>query len=222
MSALLSFALLALLTALLVFWGMQLAAPRVTIAPSGSLVDQSGRLDTMTAGRLFGVAGQASPAQARLPDNIKVLGVIASASRSAAVLQVNGQPAAPYAIGQSVDGTLTVKNVSRDEVVLDRDGEELRAPAPARYDASILAGGAQPGEARNEDTGRNMAAPRPPGGASAGPTPRRLAPSPSSAGRSATANAPQNRRPVAPAVGNRQGAGMALKAEAAAARGSGG
>ncbi|MEZ5659298.1 MAG: type II secretion system protein N [Burkholderiaceae bacterium] len=142
LSLILSAALLAALSALSVYWVLQIAAPRVSIAPGGSLVDQSGKLDTFAAGRLFGIEGQSLPQQARLPDNIRVIGVIASASNAAAILQVNGQPPAPYAIGQSVDGNLVVRGVSRDEVVLERNGEELRAPAPARHDPAILEAGA--------------------------------------------------------------------------------
>lgn len=138
LSLLTSVLLTAALAGLLVYWGLQLGAPRVSIAPGGSLVDQRGSPDTLAAGRLFGMPGQGGPRPARLPANIKVIGVIASESRSAVVLQVNNQPPAPFAVGASVDGSLVVKKVSRDEVVLERDGEELRAPAPPRADISIL------------------------------------------------------------------------------------
>lgn len=211
-----------LLCGLVAYWAMQLAAPRVSIAPSGSLVDQRGAPDTRAAGRLFGVPGGA-PAQAgRIPDNIKVIGVIASTGRAAVVLQVNDRPAAPYGVGQAVDGGLTVKSVGRDEVVLERDGEELRAPSPPRYDPAVLSGaspeGAPPSPVAATTSQRPALPPRPlpPSGAQAAVAPAPAAPV-AGAGAPVAAQVPGGAGARAPTLSPQSGAatrvgpGMAMQ-----------
>ncbi|MEZ5740221.1 MAG: type II secretion system protein N [Burkholderiaceae bacterium] len=146
--ALASFLAVALLCGLATYWAMQLLAPRVSIAPSGSLVNTGSALDIRPAGRLFGVAGQASNTIASpLPSNIKVLGLIAAASRAAVILQIDNQPATAYGVNDSIGQGMTVKSVSREEVVIERNGELLRAPAPELVSASLLGGGPAPDSA---------------------------------------------------------------------------
>ena len=134
-----SLILIALFTGLAVFWGMSLTAPAVSIAPAGSLVSASGTLNTAFAAGLFGqVDGAAPVASAPLPRNIKVLGIMASADRSAAIITIDGRSPAAFGVGQEIDEGLKIVSVDRDEVVFDLRGEQIKVPSPASTDASAL------------------------------------------------------------------------------------
>lgn len=134
-----SLLMFSLLCGLLVYWGLALAAPAVSIAPAGSLVSRSTGLDTGMASTMFGRAdGSAPVASAPLPRNIKVVGIAASADRSAVIVSVDGQSAAAFGVGQQIDDSLKVVSVDRLEVVLEHRGETIRVPAPASGDLSAL------------------------------------------------------------------------------------
>ncbi|MFK7962632.1 MAG: type II secretion system protein N [Burkholderiaceae bacterium] len=134
-----SLLMLALLCGLIVYWGLALASPAVSIAPAGSLVSQSTGLDTGLASTMFGRANGAAPvASAPLPRNIKVVGIAASADRSAVIVSVDGQSAGAYGVGQQIDDSLKVVSVDSAEVVLEHRGETIRVPAPASADLSAL------------------------------------------------------------------------------------
>ena len=134
-----SLLMLALLCGLIVYWGLALASPSVSIAPAGSLVSQNTGLDTGLASTMFGTANGAAPvASAPLPRNIKVVGIAASADRSAVIVSVDGQAAGAYGVGQQIDDSLKVVAVDSAEVVLEHRGETIRVPAPASADLSAL------------------------------------------------------------------------------------
>lgn len=183
--------MLATLSGIVVFWAMQLLAPRVAIAPAGSLVDASAGMDTARAGALFGLADGSGPiAVAELPSNIKVIGVAASRSRSAAVIIVDNRPAAAFGVGQRVDDAIVVDSVSPQEVVLRRNGGLIRVPAPPSADLAVLTSNASADpDARAAATASPVAtrtsAPRP------APAPSLLPPLPP-AGAEAAAAAPAN------------------------------
>jgi len=131
--------MISLLCGLVVYWGLVLVAPAVSIAPAGSLVSQNTGLDTGLASTMFGRANGAAPiASAPLPRNIKVVGIAASADRSAVIVSVDGQTAAAFGVGQQIDDSLKVVSVDTSEVVLDHRGDLIRVPAPASGDLSAL------------------------------------------------------------------------------------
>lgn len=134
-----SLLMFSLLCGLVVYWGLALAAPAVSIAPAGSLVSQNTGLDTGLASTMFGRAdGSAAIASAPLPRNIKVVGIAASADRSAVIVSVDGQSAAAFGVGQQIDDSLKVVSVDSREVVLEHRGETIRVPAPASGNLSAL------------------------------------------------------------------------------------
>ncbi len=138
-----SLLMLSLLCGLIVYWGLALASPSVSIAPAGSLVSQNTGLDTGLASTMFGRADGAAPvASAPLPRNIKVVGIAASAERSAVIVSVDGQSAGAFGVGQQIDDSLKVVSVDSAEVVLEHRGETIRVPAPASADLSALTGNA--------------------------------------------------------------------------------
>lgn len=137
-----SLALFALLCATLAYWGLQLLAPPVPIAPSASLVDHRDAPDLATAAKLFGqpVGGRASAAPASLA-NIQVLGVAASAVRGSAVLVVDGKPARAYMVGDAVTENARLVEVRPDVAVIEQNGARVELVAPQRPSVAILSGG---------------------------------------------------------------------------------
>lgn len=140
-------ALFALLCAIVAGWGLVLLAPRAPVAPAGAVAQAQAPADLTLAGQLFGgapVAG-AGPAAAAASSNIQVAGVLAAGARGVALLAIDGKPARPFAIGETVADGLTVRSVSAAEVVLDRGGTAVRLPAPPRGSIDVLTSGPQRG-----------------------------------------------------------------------------
>ncbi len=223
----------AVLAALLVYWAMQLLAPPVTIAPSGSLVKMSGAIDTSASRQLFGNAYNTPVKAARRASvNVTVSGVLASDYRAAAILSIDGQPAKAYGVGESIEEDFIVESVDNKEVVLNRDGEEIRVNVPelTNRDFAILSSGKNQDGANSSPVPTNsMRRPtanpnsrsrvRRPGarnGAGSRPAlqPRRLPPSGAAAASAAARNTtgvPQPNTPAArrPTGVGRPGAGQA-------------
>ncbi|MBW6494604.1 MAG: hypothetical protein K0B16_08630 [Burkholderiaceae bacterium] len=139
-----SFLSAAVLCGVIAYWAMILSAPRIAIAPAGSLIDRGAPSDPGPAQRLFGqVAGAAATSTA--PSNITVIGIVASTRNGSAILAIDGKPARPVGVGEEVEPGLKLTSVSATEVVLERDGVKLRLPAPAGADPEVLTKGADPG-----------------------------------------------------------------------------
>lgn len=135
---------LAVLAALMVYWAMQLLAPPVTIAPSGSLVKMSGTIDTSASRQLFGNASGTPVTVARRASvDVKVSGVLASDYRAAAIISIDGQPARAYGAGEKIEDGFTVDSINNKEVVLNRDGEVIRVDVPelSNRDMAVLTSG---------------------------------------------------------------------------------
>jgi|GEM_PF-3913077 len=236
---------LAVLAALIIYWAMQLMAPTVTIAPTGSLVKMSGAIDTSASRRLFGDASDkpAGPAR-RASVDVKVSGVLSSEYRPAVILSIDGQPAKAYGEGEEIEEDFVIESITKEEVVLDRDGEEIRVEIPKNErDIAILTSGknddgatAAPAQTsasrrtRNPSNSRSRV--RRPGSAQRGSSasrpalqPRRLPPSgaaaASAAARNTTTGAIQANTPAAarPAGVGRPGPGKARPGQAGAATG---
>jgi len=163
-------ALFALLCAIVAGWSLVLLAPRAPVAPAGALAQAQPPADLTVAGQLFGgapVAGAVATAAAP-PSNIQVAGVLAAGARSVALLAIDGKPARPYAIGETVADGLAVRSVSAAEVVLDRGGTAIRLPAPARGSIEVLTSGPQRGAPSSSPTAPPPPVrPLPPAGAAA-------------------------------------------------------
>lgn len=186
----LSVLLFALLCAIVAYWALRLLEPPVRIAPSGSLAAAETVASLGPAQTLFGRTGAApTPVAQAVASNFKVLGVIADIERGAAIISVDGQPPVAYGVGMEIDGKHTIKAVTAREVVILRDGEELRLEAPPLTDVAILTSGPAPGSTVGDD-----ARPAPP--------PRPLPPAGAAAARPEQAEAPARpvqRRPQPPA-----------------------
>jgi len=156
--------LFAALCAVVAGWALQLLAPRAPMAPSGAVAQARPPVDLSRAGQLFGGApAAATAAEPVAPSNIQVAGVLAAGPRGVALLAIDGKPARPFAVGESVADGLALSSVSGDIVVLDRGGEAVRLPAPTRGSVDVLTGGSVP------DRRPGTAAPPP--GASPSPQP---------------------------------------------------
>jgi general secretion pathway protein C len=139
--------LFAALCATATYWGLQLFAPPVAIAPSGSLVDWDKAPDLATASRLFGsVPSAEQAAQAAVASsNIKVIGVAAASARGSAVLSIDGKPARAYLAGEPIDEHARLVEVRSDVVVIEQGGGRIELPTPERPDIAILSAGPGPG-----------------------------------------------------------------------------
>lgn len=139
--------LFAALCATATYWGLQLFAPPVVIAPSGSLVDWDKAPDLATASRLFGAPpGAEEAAQAAVEaSNIRVVGVAASLDRGTAVLSVDDKPPRAYLAGDRIDEHARLLEVRPDAVVIEQAGARLELPTPERPDIAILSSGPSAG-----------------------------------------------------------------------------
>lgn len=139
--------LVAVLSGTATYWALQLFAPRVAIAPAGSLVDWQKAPDLGAASRLFGAPPSAGggPAEA-VPSNIRVLGVAASSLRATAILSIDGKPPVALMAGARINDHARLLEVQPDAVVIEQAGSQIRLPAPKRPDVGVLSAGvAQPG-----------------------------------------------------------------------------
>ena len=130
------------LCAICAAWALALLAPRSPVTPAGTIAQSGAPVDLRQASGLFGAqATQEVSAAAVGPADIQVVGVMAAGSRGVALLAVNGRPAKPFAVGESVDAETTVAAVSADAVTLERRGQRVKAPAPKRPDLAVLTSG---------------------------------------------------------------------------------
>jgi general secretion pathway protein C len=163
--------LFAVLCATVAYWAMQLLAPRAPIAPAEVVADPRATPDFRQTGSLFGVQRQPEQLAASASvSNIQVLGLGASSLRPSAVLAVDGKPARPYGLGDTVTTGVKLVADKLDSVVIDRNGVVVELPAPARPSLSVLT--AATGQSRRNEAGSEggaALAPLPPHGAAAAP-----------------------------------------------------
>jgi hypothetical protein len=186
------------------YWALQLFAPRVAIAPAGSLVDWQKAPDLGAASRLFGAPPSAGGPAEATPSNIRVLGVAASSLRATAILSIDGKPPIALMAGARIDDHARLLEVHPDAVVIEQAGSQIRLPAPKRPDIGVLsAGAAQAGPSSlaspvgitpaTPSASRTPAMPAPAPGASPAPEPTpspALGPTPSPAPAAAPPSAP--------------------------------
>jgi len=133
------------------YWALQLLAPPIAIAPTGSLVDTRNVPDLGAAQALFGSAtGDAVYSAPSL--DLRVLGVAASPSRGSAVLAVGSRAPRAYLVGDEIGTDLRLIEVHSDSAVVERKGSRIELPAPQRPSVALLtsgpkAAGAPPAEA---------------------------------------------------------------------------
>ncbi len=135
------------LCATLAYWTMQLLAPPVAIAPTGSLVDYRTVPELDSAAALFGARGGVSTQAAQA--DVRVLGVAASPTRASAVLVVGSGPARAYMVGDAVGDDMRLIEVRSDVAVLERNHSRIELQAPKRPSIAMLwSGPAAPSESR--------------------------------------------------------------------------
>ncbi|MCO5099669.1 MAG: hypothetical protein M9885_02015 [Burkholderiaceae bacterium] len=130
------------LGAICAYWALQLLAPPVAIAPTGSLVDTRNVPDLDAAQALFGSAGGAAVSGAPALD-LRVLGVAASPSRGSAVLAVGSRAPRAYLVGDEIGTDLRLVEVRSDGAVVERKGSRIELPAPQRPSVALLTSGPQ-------------------------------------------------------------------------------
>ncbi len=123
------------------YWALQLFAPPIAIAPTGSLVDTRSAHDLVGAQALFGSTSSEVVAAAPADLDIRVLGVAASPSRGSVVLVVDSGPAKAFLVGDEVATGLRLVAVRSDAAVLERNGKRIELPTPQRPSVALLSGG---------------------------------------------------------------------------------
>ena len=120
-------------------WALDLLSPHAPIAPASAIGQAQPPTSLGPAGSLFGASPQATTAAVtQAPSNVQVSGVLAGGPNAVALLAVDGKPAKPFGIGDTVSDGLTVTAISADSVTLDRRGQAVKLSAPARSSLAVL------------------------------------------------------------------------------------
>lgn len=120
-------------------WALDLLSPHAPIAPASAIGQAQPPTSLGPAGSLFGASPQATTAAVtQTPSNVQVSGVLAGGPNAVALLAVDGKPAKPFGIGDTVADGLTVTAISADSVTLDRRGQAVKLSAPARSSLAVL------------------------------------------------------------------------------------
>ena len=120
-------------------WALDLLSPHAPIAPASAIGQAQPPTSLGPAGSLFGASPQATTAAVtQAPSNVQVSGVLAGGPNAVALLAVDGKPAKPFGIGDTVADGLTVTAISADSVTLDRRGQAVKLSAPARSSLAVL------------------------------------------------------------------------------------
>ena len=120
-------------------WALELLKPQAPIAPASAIGQAQPPTNLGPAGSLFGATPQATTATAvQAPSNVQVAGVLAGGPNAVALLAVDGKPAKPFGIGETVAEGLKVTAIGADSVTLDRRGQAVKLPAPARSSLAVL------------------------------------------------------------------------------------
>jgi general secretion pathway protein C len=136
---LVSVGLFAALCGVIASWALELFSPKAPIAPASAIGQSQPPTNLGPAGSLFGATPQATTATVtQAPSNVQVAGVLAGGPNAVALLAVDGKPAKPFGIGETVADGLKVTAISADSVTLDRRGEAVKLPTPARSSLAVL------------------------------------------------------------------------------------
>jgi len=151
---LLNLSLFAGLCAIVAYWAMTLMSPVAPIAPASAEATGLTPSDPGRTATLFGPPASAPVPTAAAPGpvNLKITGVMAgsapprvssgsAASSGLALISIDGQPAKPFAVGDTLPNGMQVKAIRRDAVEFIDGGRLLTAPAPASPDLSVLVRG---------------------------------------------------------------------------------
>jgi len=185
---LLSLALFTGLCAIVAYWAMLLLSPVAPIAPASGVAAGSAPTDPARTAALFGAVptGPVQTSTTAAPVNLRITGVIAtppsprasagaSGASGIALISIDGQPAKPYAVGDTLPNGLKVQAIRKDAVDLLDQGRLLSAPAPAGADPSVLVRGFSPPSTTPSPGAPGLTGTRPPPPvpvAPAQPTPR--------------------------------------------------
>lgn len=175
-----------LLAGTITWWTLLLLRPKPAVAPTAAVNESNTLSDLSLSGQLFGGIA-ITPAALAVPSNIQVLGVVADATRAAAVLTVDGRPRS-VAIGEEISPGIQLIDVKADRIIIKRNGVAADLPAPKTSDPDILTAGTK---AANMGSGSNTPppGPLPPSGAAAAPPPPVAQPQPPPVPQQAVPNA---------------------------------
>ncbi|MFZ9406746.1 MAG: type II secretion system protein N [Burkholderiaceae bacterium] len=148
---LISVLLFSALCAIVAYWALILLSGDPPVAPGAPVTTTSGLQNAERSASLFGPnAAQAPRAAAAAPVNLRVVGVLAATqpqgrapanSAGVALVSIDGQPARPYAIGDTLPNGMQVKAIRKDAVEFSDQGRVLSAPAPREADTGVLVRG---------------------------------------------------------------------------------
>ncbi len=102
--------------------------PNLPVAALSYQTAAAQSVDRSPEARLLGVdvtAGAVAPA-------IEILGLAAGQRQGAAVLVIEGRPAAVYRLGEEIDQGWTLSAISGQDILIERAGQSLRIALPER------------------------------------------------------------------------------------------
>jgi general secretion pathway protein C len=157
-----SFLLFALLIGIIAFWASRLMAPATAIAPAAVNSDNNNASNSSWTKQLFGNA-PSGPSVAAGPvadSQLAVLGVITGGS-GAAVISIEGKPGKAFGVGELVTPGVRIREITSENVVIDRNGSMVKLAAPPKADLAVLTSGVGKTRGASGDTPTGNLAPLP-------------------------------------------------------------
>ncbi len=137
-----SLLLFALLIGIIAFWASRLMAPATAIAPAAVNGDNNNASNSTWTKQLFGnTAASPSVADGPIADSqLTVLGVITGGA-GAAVISIEGKPGKAFGVGELVTAGVRIREITAENVVIDRNGSKVKLAAPLKGDLAVLTSG---------------------------------------------------------------------------------
>jgi general secretion pathway protein C len=126
MPRLLTLGLAAAAAASVVAWVLKVQGLQTTAPVAAVAMAPVGGVDTAMVAKALGASGALAQTPAAVPvlasSRFVLVGVVASGSRGAALIAVDGKPVKPYAVGSKVGADFVLLSVQPRKAVLGRDG----------------------------------------------------------------------------------------------------
>jgi general secretion pathway protein C len=137
----LSFALLALLAAIVGFWASRFFAPKVAVAPVSVTAENTATSDATFARQFFGMPKDNNAVAAPIVDTqFQVLGLI-SGRAGVAVIAADGKPGKAISVGQTIVPGAVLKAIYPEKIVISKQGRLVELTLPLKQNLAVLTSG---------------------------------------------------------------------------------
>jgi general secretion pathway protein C len=137
----LSFALFALLAAIIGFWASRFLAPKVAVAPVSVTAENTATSDATFARQFFGIPKDNNAVTAPIVDTqFQVLGLI-SGRAGVAVIAADGKPGKAISVGQTIVPGAVLKAIYPEKIVISKQGRLVELALPLKQNLAVLTSG---------------------------------------------------------------------------------